>query len=501
MNIMDKSLDSTINKKRKVTPSLPLFWRLFLSLLLLLLLTSVISVTIERWINAQALESRMAMQVSHLVAVREDVIQALESSDYNTLRQLYRNERGLRGQIIIVDEQGEPISSRFRPLIGGSNRPSEALNNPALPPTLPPNQRVQEVVPNTDNYPELKDVSVTTLDGTIYTVQLQPRLPLPELIALQKSNFPVRFGIILLFSLLACYWFSHALSKRIHRVQFTIHRMSEGDYRAGDDLSKLGDDELGVLAKDVAKLSDRLADSELSRRQMLSDISHELRSPLARLEVATELTRDYAPEATHYLDRIQKESARMNELIAQIINIQSLQMQQYTTTKADKEAINLIDLISDISQDVCFEFQNKNVHLQWQRPTNEVEYSTFGNQEQLHSALENVVRNAFIHTPEHSTVTITIDKARTDQVSIIQVNIADEGGGIAEKDVQRIFEPFVRLDSARQRQTGGYGLGLAIAHAVIMAHKGQIHARNRTDHQGLVVQIELPSFRTLPFGK
>ena len=82
--------------------------------------------------------------------------------------------------------------------------------------------------------------------------------------------------------------------------------MSEGDYLAGDDLSQLGDDELGILAKDVAGLSNRLADSEMSRKQMLSDISHELRSPLARLEVATELTRDYAPNATHYLDRIQK---------------------------------------------------------------------------------------------------------------------------------------------------------------------------------------------------
>ena len=78
---------------------------------------------------------------------------------------------------------------------------------------------------------------------------------------------------------------------------------------------------------------------------------------------------------------------------------------------------------------------------------------------------------------------------------MVQIRIADEGKGIEDKDVQRIFEPFVRLDSARQRQTGGYGLGLAIAHAVMMAHKGNIQAYNRTDHQqGLVVKIELPFF-------
>lgn len=498
MNTLDKSLArnarSTISKKRQVMPSLPLFWRLFLSLLLLLLITSVISVTIERWINAQALEARMTSQVAHLVLVRQDVIQTLESGDYNALRQIYRKERGLRAQIIIVDEQGDPIYSRFRPSIGRGNRPSESLNNSTFSPTLPPNQMIQEVVPSADNYPELQDMAVTTLDGDTYTVQLQPRLPLQDLIALQRTHFPIRFGIILLLSLLACYWFSGALSKRIRQVQFAVHRMSAGDYRAGDDLSTLGDDELGALANDIAKLSNRLADSELARRQMLSDISHELRSPLARLEVATELTRDFAPTATRYLDRIEKESARMNELIGQIIHIQSLQMQQYSTTESEKEAVNMINLISEISQDVCFEFQDKSVALKWQHPSNEKDYLTFGNQQQLHSALENVIRNAFIHTPENSAVTIETIKIEAKHASMLQISIADEGSGIADKNIERIFEPFVRLDSARQRQTGGYGLGLAIAHAVMMAHKGQIHAYNRARHQGLVVQIELPSF-------
>ena len=140
--------------------------------------------------------------------------------------------------------------------------------------------------------------------------------------------------------------------------------MSEGDYLAGDDLSQLGDDELGILAKDVAGLSNRLADSEMSRKQMLSDISHELRSPLARLEVATELTRDYAPNATHYLDRIQKESTRMNELIGQIIHIQSLQMQRYVARPEDCESIDIAMLLDEIGQDVSFEFYDK--HVEWQ---------------------------------------------------------------------------------------------------------------------------------------
>ena len=326
-------------------------------------------------------------------------------------------------------------------------------------------------------------------------IQLRPNLPFTEVVALQRGNFMVRLVLIVLFSTLVCFWLSRTMIKRIRHVQYTVKQMIGGNYQTDPALSTLGSDELGLLAKDVARLATRLVASELARKQMLSDISHELRSPLARLEVATELTRDFVPTAERYLARIDKESARMNELIEQIIHIQSLQMQNYSTIELETEAVNLIDVINEIGQDVCFEFHHKNVILNWQPPTDTDAYATLGQQEQLYSALENVIRNAFIHTPNHSTVTITLVKTKVDhRLSTLQISIIDEGGGIADKDSARIFEPFVRLDSARQRQTGGYGLGLAIAHAVIIAHKGQIQAYNRTDHQGLVVHIELPCF-------
>ena len=233
---------------------------------------------------------------------------------------------------------------------------------------------------------------------------------------------------------------------------------------------------------------------------MLSDISHELRSPLARLDVATELTRDFAPNAHRYLDRIDKESARMNELIEQIIHIQSLQMQQYTIDNLESEAVDLSEIISDIGQDVCFEFQHKEVRWQWQPPeysfANDLKsaWTVQGNQEQLHSALENVVRNAFMHTAAGSTVSAEMKAVQIDnKMPAIQITITDEGGGVADDDLERIFQPFVRLDTARHRDTGGYGLGLAIVHAVVMAHRGYINAHNRRDGVlGLVVQIVLP---------
>ena len=525
-------MDTQSTLRRMPTLAVPLFWRLFISLLFLLLITSVMSIAIERWINTQALESRMARQVTHLVTVRQDVIQALESGDYDALQQIYRRERRLKDQIVIIDEQGTPLSSRLRWRAGQGNRPPEPPHHSILP----FNSIIQDVVPDADNYPELQDISVTSADGYHYTVQLHPRLPLQDLIALRQTHFSVRFAIILFFSLMACYWFSRTLTRRINQVQSAVHRMSEGDY-AADDLSQLGDDELGTLAKDVARLSDRLVDSELARKQMLSDISHELRSPLARLDVATELSRDCAPEAMPYLDRIQRESARMNELIAQIIHIQSLQMQRYLSSPTDYEAVDIVRLLNDIGQDVCFEFQDKHITWQCQCFDNECvaktdmstqhsaqasiinanaqePYIVLGNAEQLHSAFENIIRNAFIHSTPFSTVVAQIDFTNTvaqQDKDALKVSIMDQGDGIAKADLVRIFEPFVRLDTARQRpkttkpvnrslstdksssHVGGYGLGLAIAQAIIAAHKGHITAQNRQDGRtGLVVEVILP---------
>ena len=504
-------------------PRITLFWRLFLSLLLTVLITSIISVMVERWLNGKELSARMDVQIDSLLLKRQEVVAALQAGDLLAVRQLYRQDRRLMSQIRIYDEQGAIIFPRYRyreeRQTNGQevarDLPSHAMSenrrahndkndstyekpsfiNEILHPAMPN----REVIFDPNSRPELADITVDLPDGQTAIIQLRPHLRFADVLALQRGNFTVRLLLIILFSVLVCFWLSRTLTQRIGRVQDTVHRMIDGDYQANPQLSTLGSDELGLLAKDVALLSTRLAESELARKQMLSDISHELRSPLARLDVATELTRDFAPDASRYLDRIDKESTRMNELIEQIIHIQSLQMQQYTIDNLESDAVDVVELITEIGKDVCFEFQHKDVRWQWTPPdalssSSDASLTVLGNQEQLHSALENIIRNAFMHTPADSTVTAEVTKVRLDNKrDAIQISITDEGGGVAEKDLERIFQPFVRLDSARHRETGGYGLGLAIVHAVVVAHKGQINVCNRKDGiQGLVVQIVLP---------
>ncbi|WP_201617960.1 sensor histidine kinase [Psychrobacter urativorans] len=555
--------DSSI-KKPRFKGHLTLFWRLFLSLLFMILITSTLSIVVERWLNEQELATRMDSQIEKLLAKRELLVVALQAGDMDAVKQMYDDDRRLMNQIRIYDEQGSIIYPRYRYRQGRgeevqpTNRQERALSgsrdfdsnssdnnssdnngfdkkgfdknesdyskfgnkqrssknpydnyslsgynskeedssdksilNDILQP-MPPHKAIADV----DSRPELAEVLVVMPNEQTAIIQLRPHLIFKDVLELQRGNFTVRLGLIILFSVLVCFWLSRTMTQRILRVQHTIHRMLVGDYQANPNLSNLGGDELGLLAKDVAQLSERLTDSELARKQMLNDISHELRSPLARLDVATELTRDFAPNTSRYLDRIDKESARMNELIEQIIRIQSLQMQQYTISDLESESVNISEIITEIGQDVCFEFQHKHVHWVWQPPTSV--YLVRGNQDQLHSAFENVIRNAFMHTPPNSTVTATILMIRIDKATEgIQISITDEGGGVEEKDLERIFQPFVRLDSARHRQTGGYGLGLAIVHAVVMAHKGQLNVHNKQANvqdsiQGLVVQIILP---------
>ncbi len=507
-------------------PRITLFWRLFLSLLLTVLITSIISVMVERWLNGKELSARMDVQIDSLLLKRQEVVAALQAGDLLAVRQLYRQDRRLMSQIRIYDEQGAIIFPRYRyreerqtnaqevardlpsHAMADNRRAHNDKNDSAyqkpsfINEILHPAMPNREVIFDPNNRPELADLTVDLPDGQTAIIQLRPHLRFADVLALQRGNVTVRLLLIILFSTLVCFWLSRTLTRRIGQVQHTVHRMIDGDYQVNPHLSELGSDELGLLAKDVAQLSTRLAESELARKQMLSDISHELRSPLARLDVATELTRDFAPAASRYLDRIDKESARMNELIEQIIHIQSLQMQQYTIDNLENDAVDIVEIITEIGKDVCFEFQHKNVRWQWKwtppdalSSSSDASLTVLGNQEQLHSALENIIRNAFMHTPAGSTVTAEVTKTPLDNKrDAIQISITDEGGGVAEKDVERIFQPFVRLDSARHRETGGYGLGLAIVHAVVITHKGQITAYNRQDGKmGLVIKITLPA--------
>ncbi|MGH8446599.1 MAG: ATP-binding protein [Solimonas sp.] len=238
-------------------------------------------------------------------------------------------------------------------------------------------------------------------------------------------------------------------------------------------------DEIGALARDFNDMAERLQRLLDSQQQLLRDISHELRSPLARLRIATELARD--TQAESQFDRIEVEAGKLEDMIAQLLLIARL---EHRDTPLASEHIALDELVETVCEDAHFEAQARGVTVQTEigaRPTVQ------GTANLLHSAIENIVRNAVRYTAADSAVTVRL---REDGGQCI-VEVEDRGPGIPPDRLEAVFQPFVRISEARDRESGGYGLGLAIAKRVIDASRGRIHAENRAGG-GLRVTIELP---------
>jgi two-component system sensor histidine kinase CpxA len=222
---------------------------------------------------------------------------------------------------------------------------------------------------------------------------------------------------------------------------------------------------------------------------LLLDISHELRSPLARLGVAVELARS-GEDREHMLDRIQKEADRLNELVAELL--------QVTRVEADpsmqkNDIVHLDELLGDLVYDSLLEAKAKECTLLLKAPVPAV---LSGDEELIRRALENVIRNAIRYAPRNTSVDVELDKSAAAAI----VSVRDYGPGVPTESLPRIFDPFYRVDSDRNRASGGLGLGLAIARRSVELHKGKLSAQNA--NPGLLVTIPLPlaAAQALPGG-
>jgi signal transduction histidine kinase len=237
-------------------------------------------------------------------------------------------------------------------------------------------------------------------------------------------------------------------------------------------------------------MAERLQNLVDAQRRLLTDISHELRSPLARLNVALELARQRSgPDARSALDRIDRETNRLNELIQALLTIARLDGGDISIRK---EPVPLQELIREIAKDAAFESQHRGCQVSV-IITDECE--VLGSPRLLHSALENVVRNAIRYTQEGTSVEIRLEKAESHNSTGLEavVRVTDSGPGVPENTLDKLFQPFYRIDDARGRQTGGVGLGLAITEKAVLLHGGTVRAANRPQG-GLMIEIRLPLF-------
>jgi two-component system sensor histidine kinase CpxA len=243
---------------------------------------------------------------------------------------------------------------------------------------------------------------------------------------------------------------------------------------------------LADLGHDLDRMAERIEALVEAQKRLLRDISHELRSPLARLNVALGLARKLDPAAALvHLDRIENEAERLNELIGQLLTLTILES---GSEELEKECINLEELIREVVDDAAYEAEARGRHV---RVAASEALPVLGNRELLCRAIENVIRNAVRYTQEGSAVEIELLKVHEQNKAYAVIKVRDHGPGVPEAALTELFRPFYRVAEARDRQSGGTGIGLAIAERALNLHQGTITARNVADG-GLIVEIHVP---------
>ncbi|MCF7769816.1 sensor histidine kinase [Achromobacter pulmonis] len=294
---------------------------------------------------------------------------------------------------------------------------------------------------------------------------------------------PVALGL-LLFALAITAPFCWALTRQVAAPLDQLRRAARAlaagrlDTRTPDALS-LRKDELGLLARDFDAMASRLQALVDTREQLLRNIAHELRSPLARLRLGVELARRKDERQDVQLDRMERECERLDTLVGSTLRLARMGALPHPT-----EALDLTDVVEDVVQDARFEAGERHIAIHWNRPA---PLRVAADRDGLASAIENVLRNALRFAPAGGTIQVRL-LADADEACL---EIEDNGPGVAEKELAYLFEPFYQGSSASGARAGGAGLGLSIARAAVAAHRGRISARNGTPH-GLSVRIELP---------
>jgi two-component system sensor histidine kinase CpxA len=329
-------------------------------------------------------------------------------------------------------------------------------------------------------------------DGSSYHVVVGPVRENPRLFGeLELPGVPLSILLIaLVVSGALCFLLARYLASPVDRLRLATRQMASGDLNVRVLPALKGRrDDLGLLAADLDTMAQRLQHLLDTRQQLLRDVSHELRSPLTRLQLALSLARREEGVAERHLARVGCEADRLEQLIARTLRFARLEQPVHSL---DQVRIDIDDLLKNIASDVMIEADAQGCLVNLQA---EQGLTVAGDPELLRSAFENVIRNAVRYSPAGALVSVGARALaeRGAQPRSVEVAVSDRGPGVPEKDLQLIFEPFYRVESAREhRGGGGEGLGLAIAARAIALHAGSIEARNLAGG-GLAVVITLPA--------
>lgn len=302
--------------------------------------------------------------------------------------------------------------------------------------------------------------------------RLLMHMPAPLLNWLSAPYYVIVGAVCLLSWLVAV-----GIASPLRRLTAAVDRFGQGDLSAHIDNPKR--DEIGRLGTSFNVMAGRIRTLLTAERRLLQDISHELRSPLTRLHFAAELART-APDRNGAIDRVQKEIDRLSSLVGQLLEV--------TRAEGDPrsrrtEPVEIGRLVREVVDGCALEAQARGCTVSLDgSATRQIR----GDRELLRRAIENVLRNAIRFAPRETAVDVTV----RDDAAHTAIDIRDRGPGVPADVLQKVFEPFFRVDPSRDAHTGGLGLGLAIAYRAIHLHHGSIAATN--ERPGLRVTLALP---------
>jgi len=291
----------------------------------------------------------------------------------------------------------------------------------------------------------------------------------------------VPIGAAVLASLLFAALLAWYFARPIRELRQAFDAAASGDLAPRFTAKpRAGGDELTTLGRDFDRMTGRLRALLDGQKNLLHDVSHELRSPLARLQAAIGLAHQQPEKTAASMERIERESVRMDKLVGELLTLSRLEAGAFD---APKQEFSIGELLDDILQDAKFEAATNGREVQF---SSTADAQVNGQPELLARAIENVVRNAIKHSPAGGKVEVeTALDAR-----FIRIRVMDNGPGVAQEDLGKIFQPFYR-SSNTEKDVDGHGLGLAIAQQVVQQHGGRIAAANRTGG-GLCVELSLP---------
>lgn len=434
----------------------------FLRVFLVVLFSNMVVVAIGLGV-VDFVQDKDQVSADVLGDVGVDLVSIYEKSGTSELQAQARiYEQQLQGSIYIYQENGRPL---LRPL-PRNFREQSALDSEAD----------SEASQAAADARRSQFIQVIGASNTQYLLVFRPQDNSDEVSPWVISLLSL-LGLLVSSAILA-YWLMGPLLK----LQKITRSFGQGDMTARVD-SRLvrRNDAIGNLAREFNEMAGRIETLLSSKERLLRDVSHELRTPLARIEVALTIAEDKQGQEAqqNYLDRIRNELHELDELIGQVLTLSRLE-----AASMQKEQMDLQSWLSDIVEDVQFESQLKGITI---TKTGSSPKALHGDPVQLRHSVENVLRNACFYSGEGSTVQVEVSEV--DRRAII--SIKDNGPGVADEMLEKIFHAFFRSSSARESNSGGFGVGLTIAKRIIQAHNGEIQAFNRPEG-GLEVKFCLP---------